>query len=252
MKIVKSNMWVWAAGLAFTMVVSSVGFEAEQRWRISAPSAHAQARNTEPSKALPRYVPPQFSSPTGRMGGGTRGLKTNTLKVSALAPDHIGLTGNDQPSLYWFLSQSTPLPVELTISASRAIEPLLETRLRPPLSSGIQRIKLSDYNVRLAPGVVYRWYVSVINDLEQRSRDVVTSGVIRRQETPQALRVRLAQADKSRTPHLYAEAGFWYDAVLAISELIDAAPRNMDLRQQRAALMEQVGLREAAAFDRQR
>lgn len=253
MRFVKRNMWGWVTGLVVTMIVSGVGFEAGQSRLKYGQSVHAQARKVKVAQSLPRYVPPRFGSPSARMGGGTRGLKSNILKVTALAPDHIGLTATDQPSLYWYLSQATPLPVELTISANRAIEPLLETRLKSPLSSGIQRVQLADYNVRLVPGVVYRWYVSVIHDLEQRSRDVVTSGVILREDTPEGLRARLDKADKGRKPHIYAEAGFWYDAVLAISELIDAAPRNMELRQQRAALMEQVGLREreAAAFDRQ-
>jgi hypothetical protein len=42
----------------------------------------------------------------------------------------------------------------------------------------------------------------------------------------------------------------WYDAIAALSERIEAAPNDTDLRRQRAALLEQVGLREAAEFDR--
>ena len=49
-----------------------------------------------------------------------------------------------------------------------------------------------------------------------------------------------------------AEAGFWYDTIAELSALIAAAPRDMTLRQQRAALLEQQGLPEVAAYDRQR
>jgi hypothetical protein len=49
---------------------------------------------------------------------------------------------------------------------------------------------------------------------------------------------------------LYAEAGLWYDALSLLSERIEAAPTDADLRRQRAALLEQVGLRQAAEFDR--
>jgi len=53
----------------------------------------------------------------------------------------------------------------------------------------------------------------------------------------------------TEVPTLYAETGFWYDAMTAISELIQAAPNDSGFRAQRAALLEQVGLREAAACD---
>ncbi len=184
------------------------------------------------------------------MGGGTRGLIVNPLKVSTLAPDHVGLTSDQQPALYWYLSQDTSLPVEFTIGTLRAIEPLFETRLPSPLAPGIHRVKLADYNVRLVPGVPYRWHVSVIYDLEQRSRDLIASGVIQLQEAPPSLQERLVSADKSVTPHIYAEAGYWYDVISTISELIDAALQNLGLRQQRAALTEQVLLSEVADYDR--
>ena len=51
-------------------------------------------------------------------------------------------------------------------------------------------------------------------------------------------------------PALYAGAGIWYDAIDELSRLIAAQPENRELRIQRAALLEQVGLTEAAAFDR--
>ena len=184
------------------------------------------------------------------MGGGTRGIGTKVIKVAALVPDHTGLTVDEQPSLYWYLSQATSLPVELSISRERAIEPLLETRLPSPLPAGIQRVQLADYDVRLAPEVKYTWHVSVIYNLKQRSRDVVASGVIKLQEAPRTLQTRLSGADQSGVPHIYAAAGFWYDAISAISELIDAAPRDLGLRYQRAALMEQVNLQEVADYDR--
>jgi hypothetical protein len=39
-----------------------------------------------------------------------------------------------------------------------------------------------------------------------------------------------------------AEAGIWYDALDSLSLQIEAAPENENLRAQRAALFDQVGL----------
>ena len=68
--------------------------------------------------------------------------------------------------------------------------------------------------------------------------------------SPRALAAQLNGASKSRLPFLYAEAGFWYDAIATLSEQIDANPADRDLREQRAALLEQVGLKAAAAYER--
>ena len=41
-------------------------------------------------------------------------------------------------------------------------------------------------------------------------------------------------------PSLYAEAGLWYDAVAALGDLIDRAPTDRALLDQRSALLRQV------------
>jgi len=51
---------------------------------------------------------------------------------------------------------------------------------------------------------------------------------------------------------LYATAGFWYDTIAALSELIDTRPQDTVLRQQRAMVLEQEQLTAAATYDRQR
>jgi len=159
-----------------------------------------------------------------------------------LAPDHSGFTTKEQPSLYWFISNSTSLPVELTVMDPQGVEPILETRISAPVQAGVHRIRLSDYNVRLAPGAAYRWFVTVVPDADRRSKDILAGGAIERIEVSAELKAKLAQANKSDLPSIYAEAGLWYDTVAAISELIEAAPQDEALRQQRTALFSQVGL----------
>jgi hypothetical protein len=115
----------------------------------------------------------------------------------------------------------------------------------------VQRVRLADYAVRLEPGVLYQWFVALVPNPTQRSQDVVTSGMIERITLSDELRAQLAQTGKARLPHLFAAASLWYDAIAAISDLIDAAPQDTTLRQQRAALLEQVDLPPVAAYDRQ-
>ena len=190
----------------------------------------------------PVYQPPKRGAPGGRVGGGTRGPQREVFILSVLAPDHSGFTTSEQPSLYWFISKETSLPVELTVMDPQGVEPILETKLPAPVTPGIHRIRLSDFNVHLAPGAAYRWFVSVVPDADRRSKDITAGGAIERVEMPADLKAKVAQARKSDLPSIYAEAGIWYDTVAAISEQIEAAPQDQTLRKQRSALLAQVGL----------
>jgi len=50
----------------------------------------------------------------------------------------------------------------------------------------------------------------------------------------------------------YAQAGIWYDAFESVSNAIEAHPDDPSLRAQRASLLQQVGLSEAATADKER
>ena len=211
-----------------------------------------QSTDAQPADAI-TYRPPKRGAPGGREGAGTRGLGEPLPTLTVLAPQyHTGLTAQEQPVLYWYLSQETRYQVEIIITDRQSVKPLPAIRLNPPLQPGMQRVRLADYNLRLAPGVLYKWSVSLVLNPAQRSRDVMTAGTIERSEPSNELRGQLVQANKMTSAGLYAKDGFWYDTIAALSELIDAEPQNTTLRQQRATLLAQEGLTEAAAYDRQR
>jgi Domain of Unknown Function (DUF928) len=203
-----------------------------------APSMTAPA-TTPPA---PVYKPPLVGAPGGRVGGGTRGTGREVFVLSVLAPDHTGLTINEQPTLYWFISASASSPVALTVVDPRATRPVLEVTVPAPVRPGVHLIRLADHAVKLASGVAYRWYVAVVPDPDRRSKDILAGGTIERVERPAGLDAKLTQTAKAQLPAIYGEAGLWYDAVQAISELIDATPNDPGLRKQRSAMLVQVGL----------
>lgn len=191
---------------------------------------------------FPVYSPPSRGAPGGRIGGGTRGGGQNVFVLSVLAPDHSAFTTTEQPSLYWYISKPTSLPVELTVMDPQGIKPILETQLPSPTKAGIQRVRLADYNVHLAPGAAYRWFVAVVPDADRRSKDILAGGAIERVDLQEDVKAKVAKASDKELPFVYAQAGIWYDALKSISDLIDAAPQNQDLHNQRTALLKQVGL----------
>src|SRR5919108_5443556 len=143
-----------------------------------------QRQRSEAAADMPVYVPPRGGAPGGRVGGSTRGIGAPPT-LSALAPDHTGLTAQEQPSLFWYLSKPTTYPIEVTIRDDQAIKPLLETRIRGPVQPGMQRVRLADYGVRLSPGVPYRWFVALVVDPDSRSRDMLAGGTVERIALPE-------------------------------------------------------------------
>ncbi|HYA86251.1 MAG TPA: DUF928 domain-containing protein, partial [Nitrospirota bacterium] len=155
------------------------------------------------------------------------------------------------PNLYWYVSKPIPHPVELTIVERNAVKPVVENVIQGPDRGGIQAIRLADYGVHLRRNVPYKWFVTLVVDADHRSKDILAGGIITSVDPPLSLPAKLKAADALKAPSIYAEEGLWYDAIGSISQMIDASPGNMELRKQRASLLEQVGLLEVAAFENQ-
>ena len=206
----------------------------------------SQEQQSGPAVEMPVYKPPLRGAPAGRVGGGTRGSRDQTGDLVVLAPDHVGLTVQKQPSLYWFLSTPFAYPTEFTLIENKAVKPLLETRLESGASPGLQCIRLSDHGVGLQPGVLYRWFITLIPDEKRRSKDILSGGLIERIEPPEEMKQPLGQDEMKENVRLYAEAGFWYDAFMAVCHLIERSPDDVHLRQMRASLLLQVGLGQVA------
>jgi len=105
---------------------------------------------------------------------------------------------------------------------------------------------LSDHGVKLSPGVEYQWVVALITDPDNRSSDLVASGMIKRVDASADLKKSIAAASPDSLPGIYAEGGIWYDALSSLSDRIDADPANKALQETRADLLRQAGLKAAA------
>ena len=199
------------------------------------------------------YKPPKMGAPATRVGGGTRSAGA-ALTLNVLAPGATGYTTQEKPTIYWFVSQAVKSPVELTLISTESLQdaakPAFEITLQPPIDKGVHALRLADHGIALKPGVEYQWFVAVVRNPAQRSNDTIAGGTIKRVADSDAVQSRLKQTSQAQWPAVYAEAGIWYDAIDQLSKQISADGSNRQLREQRAALLEQVGLRTAAAFDR--
>jgi hypothetical protein len=218
-------------------------------------TAIAQGQSPQPKTptqsqptAAPTYVPPLRGAPSRRVGGSTRSIGQVLPAVSVIAPDHVGLTTAAQPVLYWFISKPTRVRLEVTLIDESGLKPMLELPIDTVEGPAIHAVDLKKHGIALKTGMEYQWTVALVPDAAERSGDVISGGVIKRVEPTSVLG---GNADTA-SPAALAGAGLWYDAIHALSTRIAAQPGNAELRAQRAALMEQVGLAAAAAFDRGR
>src|SRR5215469_4182019 len=100
----------------------------------------------------------------------------NQLELTAMAPDHVGLTEKQSPVLYYYISHATSLPVRFILVDSRKVSPVREVVLPSSTRPGWWPIRLNDYNIVLEPDAEYRWYVSITTVPGELSKDIVAGG----------------------------------------------------------------------------
>jgi Domain of Unknown Function (DUF928) len=204
---------------------------------VSAQTGPSQSQ----SAGLPSYIPPPRGAPGGRVGGASRGTYQPAFPlptIEALAPqDQSGLSASATPNLYYYVSGPVYWPTQFAISAPMQPAPVVEVYLTSPRAAGVYAIHVSDFGVRLKPGIVYTWSVAAILDPNARSRDIVAGATLLISPPDPGLENIARTAASSRRAVLWAQAGFWYDAVAAAAE---AAP--YDGYAALDALMKQVGL----------
>jgi hypothetical protein len=180
-----------------------------------------------------------------RVGNAVRGPSDETPGAIALAPDHVGLTREASPTLYWALSARSTQRVEVVLADDRAIDPLLDVAIEPPIEVGTHAIDLARYGVHLSEGVTYSWFVSLVPDPEHHSKDIVFAAAIRRIPPDAKLDAELAAAPPERRAHVLAAAGLWYDALMEVSNQLAASTDARGWRGHRAELLRQAGVAQA-------
>lgn len=210
----------------------------------------ASAAQASDELSQPLYAPPKKFTPRARVGGDMRGTDGTDPEVKALVPDHVGYTVKEMPSLNWFLSKSTPHEVRFTLRDDRSPRAFQEKALPTPKQPGIYTINLKELGLVLEPNVQYRWFVSILQDNDSHSKDIVAGGVIERCELSDCLvtfDARLPCTEQNVIEN--ARQGLWYDAMGCLCHLIDENPKDAQLRRLRARLLKDVGLNGVAEWD---
>lgn len=223
-----------------SLVLSSLMFPIHSSFAADPPPPPA------PSTAAPEYKPVVSGAPTRRVGGGTRGNATTPITIAVLTPEHTGKTFNPSPKLYWAIYSQKSQKITFSLNDPNKTEAVLE-KVLPDVKDGIHSFDLAAAGIKLAKEVEYEWSVTVTNE-DGSLADSYSSGSIIYLNKPATLENELK--GKDNPAFVYAKQGAWYDALQSLSESIDRNPANVaNLRQQRAALLTQVGLKMVAEHE---
>ncbi|MDH5473278.1 MAG: DUF928 domain-containing protein [Gammaproteobacteria bacterium] len=228
----------------FTLIAIMIGGMLSTQVIADSPStSNIKSDKSTSAMRMPMYQPPRRGAPGLTVGGGTRGVMGDKPAIHALAPNHTGFTASEQPTLSWYMSKPSSMRFEFMLIDDEGTEPLLELTLdAAQLKRGIQSLNLADHGVKLKPGVQYQWSVSLIPEESNRSNDIVSGGIIERQTLEDSLELKLNKANPTEDVFIYAEEGYWYDAIASLTKLIEKDPGNELLKKQRAELIHQGGL----------
>jgi Domain of Unknown Function (DUF928) len=188
---------------------------------------------------------------TRRLGDEVRGEDGchGPVSLAVLTPPYTGVTLDRQPTLQWFLGHNISAPIEIEVWGEATSEPLLVVSYQDGLPAGIHALALADHGVELEAGVEHEWSVAVLCDRDDRAGDIVSVGTIRRIVPPPDLVRELDGASLESQAELLVEYGVWYDALETLTNLIKRQSDGDQWRSDRARLLEQVGLHEAAAYE---
>ncbi|WP_299413528.1 DUF928 domain-containing protein [Acaryochloris sp. IP29b_bin.148] len=192
-------------------------------------------------------------NPGGTVGkpGNRRGLATRGggCKVSgeptltALVPkNNMGLSASATPTLHWFIPQNTYKFMTFSLYVMDAEDnpqdliytSRLEVSGQPELAS----VTIPEQDTAaLEPGVNYRWVVK-LHCSETSRRGLSAMGWLNYIPPSPEVMNQLASAPPEDQYNIYAEAGYWYDAVRELVAQKRINPQSPTVKQAWKALME--------------
>ncbi|MEG4633114.1 DUF928 domain-containing protein [Microcoleus sp. AR_TQ3_B6] len=211
---------------------------------------------TQPGRV--RFVGPtedNLSSPNDRRVrpsyAGSTCDERSKIKLTALVPESlIGRTVSEYPVFFFYLPKSDFDDTQAEFALIDEKDNFIyETPLKIKNSPGVMSVSIpANKNVPpLEAGKNYRWSIALICYPEDRSTDVVATGIVRRVELSADILRELDAADPPQKTVIYAQNGIWQDALSTLAAVRRANPNNTDLAADWESLLDSVKLGEIAA-----
>jgi len=166
----------------------------------------------------------------------------NSRLLRALVPRKKTLSAVPKPTLYWCVSDIPTKSMEMKIGLREynSLKPVLIRSLPEPQYAGIHPFSV---DIALKPEVGYEWAVWFTKDTSDKSNPVFLYRPLSEELSKKLEQAK--QVDPSKLPSIYAENGYWYDAVAALYQQAQAGrcdSKDSKLRDQWRDLLKQQGL----------
>lgn len=204
-----------------------------------------------------QYKPPAgIGAPNRVEGAGTRAPDSNCpvlgKPLTALVPSSkFGATVAAYPTFFVYMPaqspQTSPLPVEFVLSDTKD-NVIYKSIFKTNGKAGIVALTLPSQAglTPLTVGQDYKWSFSIICQADERTRDIVVEGWIRRVALDGTLSNRLKQAPLRQQVGLYAGAELWHDALATLVQLRRNYPNDAAIAANWKNLLGAAGLNEIA------
>lgn len=200
-----------------------------------------------------KTVDSDFGLPTHRRDGGSRGSRDNCVanadnqNLTALIPQKtVGINSSASPKLFFYVPEvSNRRTLEFVLRNER--DELMYEAFLTTSGKGIMAVEIP---ANLHPDLLeteqnYHWYLSMICNDRQRSRDIVVEGWMRQEQIDPMVEEQLNNASPIEQAKVYQDRGFWYDA-LSVLAANDLGQQPM-VKQQWFEMLESVGLEELSS-----
>ena len=194
--------------------------------------------------------PPGEGAPRGgTAGGASRPVRTaclpnssvNSAALTAMAPRHgIGLSQSDRPNLFVYIPQTTAQTAEFSLFDEQ-MKGIYQVSV-PVSQAGLVNIGLPDTAPSLVKEQTYYWTVALVCNPDDRTEDWVVGGWVEHVGKNDTFKQELEKVTAIERVSLYAQQGFWYDALNTLVELQRSQPYNPEVAATWTELMESVEL----------
>ncbi len=169
-------------------------------------------------------------------------LKSQVTKV-------WGLTANKYPTLWFYIPYAQDSIDSINFILRDGDNPsnqaVYQDSIQPPTQPGIINFSLPQTNAPLAIDRLYQWELKLTMK-RQLNREISVKGWIQRASLSSDLSDLMEQVPPNRKAAIYAENGFWYDALSTLAELRRNGSQDLTTVQDWRNLLQSVDLAKLA------